>query len=57
MLLAREKRLNARDTLGDTQRETAFYSKFNRIRSAKVKGKIECYHCKTMGHTTWNYRF
>jgi hypothetical protein len=35
----------------------ALYSRNNRSRSTKDKGEIECYHCKKMGHTTWNYKF
>ena len=56
-LLSEEKRTTAGETKDDPPSEMALYSRYNRNRSNKEKGEIECYYCKKMGHTTWNCRF
>lgn len=56
-LLSEEKRTNVGGTKDDPPSEMALYSRYNRNKSNKDKGEIECYYCNKMGHTAWNCRF
>jgi len=50
------KRTIVGDREDDTQIEMILYSRTNINRWSKDKRDMECYYCKKMSHTSWNYR-